>query len=56
MPRRNPRIIGSKVGLRVPSRLDFSIYHSLATLYKEDGDEAEAKKYQIMAETVQKEK
>jgi tetratricopeptide (TPR) repeat protein len=42
--------------LRVPSPLKISVYHSLAALYKEDGDVAKAQKYQTMAETVQKEK
>ena len=43
-------------GLRVPSQLKASVYRSLADLYKEDGDPADAKKYKTMAETVQKEK
>jgi len=43
-------------GLKVPSPLKISVYHSLAAMYKEDGNMAEAKKYQTMAETVQKEK
>jgi hypothetical protein len=43
-------------GLRVPSQLKASVYRSLADLYKEDGDPADAKKYQTMAETAQKEK
>jgi hypothetical protein len=47
---------GLKVGLTAPSRLESSIYRSLATLYNEDGEKAEAKKYQTMAETVQEEK
>jgi len=43
-------------GLKVPLQLKTSVYHSLAALYKEDGDVAKAQKYQTMAETVQKEK
>jgi hypothetical protein len=43
-------------GLKVPSQLKASVYRSLAELYKEGGKVAEAKKYQIMAESVQKEK
>ena len=43
-------------GLKVPSQLRMSVYRSLAVLYKEDGDVAKAQKYQIMADTVQKEK
>ncbi len=43
-------------GLRVPTQLKASVYRSLADLFKEDGDLTEAKKYQTMAETVQKEK
>lgn len=47
---------GLKVGLRIPSRQEFSIYRGLAALYKEDGNMSEAKKYQTMAKTVHKEK
>ena len=43
-------------GLKIPSPLKISVYRSLAALYQEDGNMAEAKKYQTMAETVQKEK
>lgn len=43
-------------GLKVPSSLKISVYRGLAALYQEDGNMAEAKKYQTMAETVQKEK
>jgi len=43
-------------GLKVPSSLKISVYRSLAALYQEDGNMAEAKKYQTMAETDQKEK
>jgi len=43
-------------GLKVPFQLKTSVYHSLAALYREDGDVAKAQKYQTMAETVQKEK
>lgn len=43
-------------GLKVPSPLKISVYHSLAAMYNEDGNMAEAKKYQTMAETAQKEK
>jgi tetratricopeptide (TPR) repeat protein len=43
-------------GLKVPSQLKASVYQSLADLYKEDGNPAEAKKYQTKADTVQKEK
>jgi tetratricopeptide (TPR) repeat protein len=43
-------------GGRVPSQLKASVYRSLADLYKEDGNLAEAKKYQIMAKAVDKEK
>jgi hypothetical protein len=43
-------------GVKVPSPLKISVYHSLAAMYKEDGNMAEAKKYQTMAETAQKEK
>ncbi len=43
-------------GLKVPSPLKISVYHSLAAMYKEDGNMPEAKKYQTMAETLQKEK
>ena len=43
-------------GLKVPSQLKASVYRSLADLYKEDGNLAEAKKYQIMAKNVDKEK
>ncbi|HMK76299.1 MAG TPA: hypothetical protein VK568_09000 [Thermodesulfobacteriota bacterium] len=43
-------------GLKVPLQLKTSVYHSLAALYKEDGDLTKAQKYQTMAETVQKEK
>ncbi len=47
---------GLKVGLRVPSGQEFSIYRGLAALYREDGNMGEAKKYQAMAKTVHKEK
>jgi hypothetical protein len=43
-------------GLKVPSSLKISVYHSLAAMYKEDGNMAETRKYQTMAETAQKEK
>lgn len=43
-------------GLKVSSQLKASVYRSLADLYKEDGNLAEAKKYQVMAKTVDKEK
>lgn len=43
-------------GLKIPSPLKISVYRNLAALYQEDGNMAEAKKYQTMAETVQKEK
>ena len=43
-------------GLKIPSPLKISVYRSLAALYQEDGNMAEAKKYQTMAETDQKEK
>ncbi|MDO9122866.1 MAG: hypothetical protein Q7V12_00420 [Deltaproteobacteria bacterium] len=35
--------------------LKASVYRSLATLQKEDGNMAKAQKYQIMAETLDKE-
>lgn len=47
---------GLKVGLKVPSQLEISVYCSLANMYQEDGNMAEAKKYQAMVKTVQKEK
>jgi len=43
-------------GLNVSPPQKISVYHSLAAMYKEDGNMAEAKKYQTMAETAQKEK